>query len=209
VKARSRFLSEALPAAPGALLGAWRCLGDDIAHLAMLSEPQHLEAEGWLSPMLQEGLRRAFSESPEVSELFHSLVLEPSSSSLLDFLRDRGAQIGELGRLAAEEEAHWKEAARALAAVKKAEWEPLFADFLEMNALLLFSTAFAEEEARNCICCLLGAGGGGEGASSPLLAELYQLIDQRRQEACAALFGPSSRVAALLKDYGLSKRGLC
>jgi len=80
-----------------------------------------------------------------------------------------------------------------------------FAEYVEENALLLYSTVYPNEEGKVMLSTLMTLPGQEVGE----LRQFYQEIDELRLALAHKIFGPSSQTFQAIKGYGLARSGLC
>ncbi|GBC75415.1 hypothetical protein HRbin06_00733 [archaeon HR06] len=170
-----------------------RALKEDSEHLLNLKEAsKELGSIAWISPGLYYTFKKILERKEAyLLELLHVTLLEPTISSITSFLYEKK---NFLKRIKEEEDLHVKEISKLFKGAKEED----FLNFLEENSIVLFTTALTEEEGKTFLSFLIGD-----------LKPFYSKIDEKRIEAVREIFGKDSKIIDFIKNYGLSKRGLC
>jgi len=191
VKIRARYIMEVKEEED--LITLVGALKEDSEHLLNLKEAsKELGSIAWISPGLSYTLEKILERKEAyLLELLHVTLLEPTIFSITSLLYEKK---NFLKRIKEEEDLHVKKISKLFKGAKEED----FLNFLEENSIILFTTALTEEEGKAFLSFLIGD-----------LRSFYSKIDEKRIEAIREIFGENSKIINFIKNYGLSKRGLC
>ncbi len=171
---------------------------EDSHHLKILTEKV---SEGWVCEELVYSLQKVLrSGSPLLAELAHITIVEPA----LQVLAQTNIHLHDvMKKIAGEESSHLKLAEFLGRAVERLDKK--FAEFVEENGLLLYSTVFSTEEGKAMLSTTIGETSKAEEE----LKKLYQRVDGLRTAIAEKMFGANSETLKIVKGYGLARTGLC
>ncbi|MEM4302981.1 MAG: hypothetical protein QXQ70_03665 [Candidatus Caldarchaeum sp.] len=181
-----------------------RYVAEDSGHLKTFAE-SFPENQGWVSEDLLYSLRTVMrSGRPAMAELAHLLVVEPAVQAIAETLASKPVPHQSLLKKLAEDEAGHLKLAEALAPSAR-KYDREFAEFVEENGLLLYSTVFPSEEGKTMLLTAMGE----DEDNRQQLMKIYTQADRLRAENTEKMFGSFSEALKAVKNYGLAKTGLC
>ncbi len=177
-------------------------VAEDSEHLKILTERV---SEGWVCEELVYSIQKVLrSADPLLAELAHITIVEPTLQVLAQTHTTNPSQLNDVMKKIDREESNHLRLAEALGhAVEKLDKE--FAEFVEENGLLLYSTIFPTEEGKNMLSTTIGKPANAEEE----LKKLYRRVDGLRTVTAEKIFGADSETLKIVRGYGLARTGLC